>query len=203
MTREREAQLIAAVLAGDPDSFEPFVTEHQTRIYNLALRMTGSPDDAFDLSQDAFIKAYESLKDFRGDSAFGSWLYRLASNLCIDFLRKRKKQNVVPIYWSDEDGETRELEIADLRYSPENEAQRAELRRGIEKGLAALPPMQRQMIVMRDVSGLSYAEIAQALSLELGTVKSRISRARAKLMLLLERDGTFCGPEPSKSEKGG
>ena len=198
MTREREQELIAAVLAGDADSFEPLVIEHQKKIYNLALRMTGDPDDAFDVTQDAFVRAYSSLKDFRGESAFGSWLYRLASNLCLDFLRSKKRHAVLSL--SEEDGE---LDISDLRFSPESELERAELRDALSRGLERLPAAARQIIVMRDVSGLSYAEIAEILGLELGTVKSRIARAREKLIGILSEDETFRARAASKKRKEG
>ena len=196
MTREREAELIASVLAGDADAFEPLVKEHEKRIYNLALRMTGDPDDAYDVAQDAFVKAYTSLKDFRGESAFGSWLYRLASNVCLDFLRREKRRGTVSLTVEDE-----ELDISDLRFSPEDELERTELRDAINTALMRLPATARQMIVMRDVSGLSYAEIAEALDLELGTVKSRIARAREKLIAVLSEDETFRARAASKKRK--
>lgn len=198
MTREREQELIQAVLAGDANSFEPLVLEHQKKIYNLALRMTGDADDAFDITQDAFVKAFESLKNFRGESAFGSWLYRLASNLCLDYLRKEKRRNTVSLTVEDE-----ELDIADLRFSPENEMERAELRDAVARGLQRMPAAARQMIVMRDVSGLSYGDIAENLGLELGTVKSRIARAREKLIKILSEDETFRMRAASKKGKEG
>lgn len=198
MTREREAELIASVLAGDADAFEPLVKEHEKKIYNLALRMTGDPDDAYDVAQDAFVKAYTSLKDFRGESAFGSWLYRLASNVCLDFLRREKRRGTVSLTVEDE-----ELDIADLRFSPEDEIERLELRDEINTALMRLPATARQIIVMRDVSGLSYAEITEALGLELGTVKSRIARAREKLIAILSENETFRARAASKNRKEG
>ncbi|MBR5113678.1 MAG: sigma-70 family RNA polymerase sigma factor [Oscillospiraceae bacterium] len=198
MTKERESELIAAVLAGDADSFEPLVLEYQKKIYNLALRMTGDDDDAFDCAQDAFVKAFVSLKDFRGESAFGSWLYRLACNVCLDFLRREKRRGVVSLTVENE-----ELDIADLRFLPEDELERTELRDAINTALSRLPATARQMIVMRDVSGLSYAEIGRMLDLELGTVKSRIARAREKLVKILSEDETFCTRAASKKRKEG
>ncbi|MBO6010947.1 MAG: sigma-70 family RNA polymerase sigma factor [Oscillospiraceae bacterium] len=198
MTREREAELIASVLAGDADAFEPLVKEHEKKIYNLALRMTGDPDDACDVAQDAFVKAYTSLKDFRGESAFGSWLYRLASNVCLDFLRREKRRGTVSLTVEDE-----ELDVADLRFSPEDELERLELRDEINSALMRLPATARQIIVMRDVSGLSYAEITEALGLELGTVKSRIARAREKLIAILSENETFRARAASKNRKEG
>lgn len=203
MTREKEAELIAKVLAGDADSFEPLVHEHQSQIYNLALRMTGNPDDAFDISQDAFVKAYISLKDFRMESSFGSWLYRLASNQCLDFLRKRKRQKVVSLTMEDEDDNVREIDLTDTRFAPESELERAELRESLKAGLEALPPEQKRIIVMRDISGLSYQEMSEQLGVGLGTVKSRIFRAREKLASFLTDSGTNSPRGASYGRRGG
>ena len=93
MTREQEAMAIQQVLDGDVNAFEPIVKEYEKNVYNLALKMTGNPEDAADLSQEAFIKAYNSLSSFRGDSKFSVWLYRIVSNLCLDFLRSKKAQS--------------------------------------------------------------------------------------------------------------
>ena len=130
--------------------------------------------------------------------AFGSWLYRLASNVCLDFLRREKRRGVVSLTVEDE-----ELDIADLRFSPEDEFERAELRDAINAALMRLPASARQMVVMRDVSGLSYAEIAGQLGLELGTVKSRIARSREKLVRILSEDETFRARAASKKRKEG
>ena len=203
MTREEDSALIAAVLSGDTEAFAPLVTEHQDRVYRLALRMLGSEADAADAAQDAFIKAFTSLDSFRGDSRFAVWLYRLTNNVCIDYLRRRKRQETISLQTQDEDGEELELSLPDERYSPEKLAERAEDVRAVREAIAALPEDCREILLMREVGGLSYEELSQALALEPGTVKSRLNRARKKLCVLLAESGNISAAAPSKKRKGG
>ena len=203
MTREEESELIRRVQAGDPDAFEPLVTEHQTRVYHLALRMLGNEADAADAAQDAFIKAYTSLASFRGDSRFSVWLYRLTNNICIDYLRRQKRQSAVSLQTEDDEGEELELSLPDERYSPELLAERAEEQAAVRAAIAALPADCREILTLREIGGLSYEELAAALSLETGTVKSRLNRARKKLCALLVESGNFSAPTPSNKGKGG
>ena len=202
MTREEEHVLIGRVLNGDRAAFEPLVLENQKNVYNLALRMTGSEEDALDVSQEVFIKAYSSLGSFRGESRLGFWLYRLTYNMCIDLSRKKKRENTSSITYLDDAGEESDLEIPDLRHLPEDEAERAELRRAVSAAIDCLTPEHRNMLLLREVSGLSYAEIARALTLNEGTVKSRLARARIKLCEILVRSGTFEPPHRQLNEKG-
>ena len=202
MTREEESAVIARVLAGDSNAFEPLVLAHQKNVYNLALKMLGNEDDAFDVSQDAFLRAYNSLASFRGDSRFSVWLYRLTSNLCLDRLRARKRRNTTSLTVGDEEDEGAELEIPDERPQPEEEVLRKEMREAVRLGMEKLPDSDRQILTLRAVGGLSYEEIASALDLELGTVKSRLSRARKKLCIFLEDYGNNSGLPPSKERKG-
>lgn len=202
MTREEETRLIRRVLAGDADAFEPLVTENQTRAYQLAVRLLGSESDAADAVQEAFLKAYLSLKDFRGDSRFSVWLYRLVNNVCIDMLRARKRQDAVSLEQEDEDGELRELDIPDDRFDPAALAERAEDRAAVRAALAALPADCREILTLREIGGLRYEELAETLRLEPGTVKSRLNRARKKLCAILLADGNFSPPEPSNKRKG-
>ena len=196
-------QLIERVRSGERDAFEPLVLEHQKKIYNLTLRMTGNSEDAYDLSQEAFLKAFRSLGDFRGDSSFGSWLYRLASNLCIDFLRKEKKRNTLSTEYLDDDGDARSLEVPDTRFEPQTRLEHEALREAIERGLSALSPEHRHILIMREISGMSYEEIGKVLELEEGTVKSRIFRARSRLAKYLSADGNFFSSTSSNKKKGG
>ena len=203
MTKQEEDKLIARVLAGDADAFEPLVTENQTKVYHLALRLLGNEADAADAAQDALIRAYTSLSSFRGDSRFSVWLYRLTNNICIDFLRRQKRANTVSLQTEDDDGEPSELDLPDETWSPEIVAERAEDARAVREAMAALPPELREILTMREIGGLSYEELADALHLELGTVRSRLNRARKKLCVFLTESENFSELQPSKNGKGG
>ena len=202
MTKEEELSLIRRVLAGDTDAFEPLVTENQTRAFHLACRLLGNEADAADAVQDAFVKAYTSLGDFRGDSRFSVWLYRLVNNVCIDMLRRRKRQETVPLQTEDTDGEETELPIPDERWDPETLSERAADREAVRAAMAALPADCREILTLREIGGLSYEELAAQLGLEPGTVKSRLNRARKKLCRLLLETGNFSDLQPSKKGKG-
>ncbi len=200
MTREEEAKIIRAVVDGNTNAFEDLVLEYQKQVYHIALKMTGNEEDAFDLSQEAFLKAFRALPTFRGEAGFGSWLYRMTANLCIDFLRRRKRRGAGQIISLDEEEEERRpLELPDLRYEPQSALEKKELREKVQTGLRRLPHEQQLILVLRDVEGFSYQEISDALKIELGTVKSRIYRARAHLARLLTEDGNFL-KEPSSEE---
>ena len=203
MTREQEAAIIKQVLEGDVNAFEGLVKEYEKNVYNLARRMTGDPEDAADMAQDAFIKAYNSLGSFRGDSKFSVWLFRIVSNLCLDFLRSRKRRPTVSLSVENDEGEDMEFEIADESQSPETLLEQKLTREAVRRGLDSLPPEQRQILLLREIQGLSYEEIAQVLELESGTVKSRIFRARKRLSAFLLREGNIPGFVSSSNTGGG
>lgn len=193
-----EAELVRAAQAGDSGAFEQLVRDNQNLVYNLAYRMTGDPEDAADLAQEAFLNAWKGLGKFQGQSSFSTWLYRLTSNACVDFLRRKKRRETVSLTQEDEEEEGRQTQIPDERYSPQRELERQEARRALEEGLAALSPEHRQVLLLREVEGLSYQEISRCLELEEGTVKSRIARARMSLRDFLTKSGNFSAPPPSK-----
>lgn len=186
MTREEESRVIRAVLAGETNRFEELVRAHQNGIYSYALRMLGNEQDALDASQEAFLRAYRGLQSFRGDSRFSSWLYKLAGNVCIDMLRRRPAAPDISL--TDADAE---LPLPDGRPGPQEELERRELIRTLRKAMGELTYEYREALVLRDICGLSYDEIAETADIDLGTVKSRIHRARAKLAEILRRDGNF------------
>ena len=203
MTREQEAAIVRKVLGGDANAFETLVLEYEKNVYNIALRMTGNSEDAADMTQEAFIKAYNSLQSFRGDSKFSVWLYRIVSNVCLDFLRSKNRRPTVSLSVEDDDGEDAQLDVADESQSPELLLDRKLTRDSVRRGLASLPPDYRQILLLREIQGLSYDEIAQALSLEVGTVKSRIFRARKRLCTFLIDDGNISDFSSSGKMKGG
>lgn len=202
MSPEFEKEIIASVLNGNTDAFEALVREHEKLVYNLALRMVHDPDDASDMAQESFIKAFRSLKSFKGDSKFSVWLYRITVNVCTDFLRSKSRTQTVSLT-VDDDGESVELAVPDTQGSAEDKLMQKLTREAVRDGLDALPVDYRAPLVLREINGLSYAEIADALSLEEGTVKSRIFRARKKLCEYLIRDGNIPGHLSSKTVKGG
>ena len=199
MTREQEAQIVRRVLEGDVNAFEDLVTEHEKGVYAIAQRMTGNAEDAADMAQETFIKAYNSLSSFRGDSKFSVWLYRIATNVCLDFLRSRSRKPTVSLSVEADDGEETQMDIADESQSPEQLLERGLTRDAVRRGLKSLSPEYRQILLLREIQGLSYEEIAEALALEVGTVKSRIFRARKRLCAFLLEDGNI--PEFSASGK--
>lgn len=195
-----EKEWIAKAKDGDQSAFEALVRLYEKRVFALTARMCRNSADAEEAAQEAFLAAWQGLPFFRGESSFSTWLYRLASNACVDLLRREgKRRSSVSL-----DDEETALDLPDGSLSPHDEAERAELRRQIEAGFAALPPDYREVLVLREIHQRSYDEIAAILSLDLGTVKSRISRGRKRLRKILLESGNFSPPAPSKqSEKEG
>lgn len=194
MTDLREQAWIAAARAGDQGAFEELVRLYEKRVLALTLRMCKDREDAAEAAQEAFLAAWQGLRNFRGDSSFSTWLYRLASNACVDLLRREGKRRTA-VSLDDED---LNLDIPASIPSPQEEAERRELREQIEEGLRALPPEYRAALVLREIQQLRYDEIGEALGVDIGTVKSRISRGRKKLRGFLLERGNFSPPPPSK-----
>ena len=200
MMERQEQNWIAAAQKGDQSAFEALVRLYEKRVYALTLRMCKNPADAEEAAQEAFLAAWQGLAFFRGESSFSTWLYRLASNACVDILRREGRHQAS---LSLDDEETA-IALPDRSLSPHDEAERAELRRQIEAGLDALPPDYRQVLVLRELHQRTYDEIASILSLDVGTVKSRINRGRKRLRKILLESGNFSAPPASKqSEKEG
>jgi RNA polymerase sigma-70 factor (ECF subfamily) len=202
LTREQELTIIRQVQHGDVDSFELLVAAYEKNVFNVALQMTGNREDAQDMTQEAFIKAYNSLSSFRGDSRFSSWLYRIVSNVCLDFKRRQGRRPASSLTVEDDEGENVELDIADESQSPEALLERKLTREAVRRGLAELPDEQRQILLLREIQGLSYEEIGDAMNLEPGTVKSRIFRARKKLCAFLLKDGNIPDSISSRYPRG-
>lgn len=192
----QERDWIHAAQKGDQDAFASLIHLYEKRVFALAVRLCQNPEDAAEAAQEAFLAAWQGLPSFRGESSFSTWLYRLTSNACIDLLRRenRHRSSAGP---SLNDEEVR-LDIPDTQPSPQEAAEQQELRSLIEAGLQAMTPDHRQVLVLREIHQLSYDEIAQTLSLDVGTVKSRISRGRRQLRNFLSQHGNFFAKSPSK-----
>jgi RNA polymerase sigma-70 factor (ECF subfamily) len=166
--------LVRRAQNGDTDAFENLVRNHERRVYNLCLRMMGSPEDAADAAQEALLKAWRSIGSFRGMSAFSTWLHRIAVNVCNDMLRRRRP-TPVSVEVMRESG----WEITDPQ--ADNFAERSVNSQMVLEGLMRISPDHRTVLVLRDIQGFSYEEIGQMLECPTGTVRSRLSRARKSL----------------------
>ena len=198
----REAEWIAAAKKGDQDAFAALVRQYEKRVFALTTRLCGSAEDAQEAAQEAFLAAWQGLPFFRGDASFATWLYRLTHNACMDLLRREQRHSAAAGPSLDDEETT--FEVSDPREGPQEAAERAELRRAIERGLQSLPEGYRAALVLRELHQLSYDEIARATDTDLGTVKSRISRGRKLLRKFLVENGNFSPPQPSNhTEKEG
>ena len=176
-----EPALIDSARKGDLDAFNTLVVAYQHQVYNLAYRIMGDEASAADVTQEAFISAYKHMASFRGDS-FKSWIYRIVTNACYDELRRRKRRPATSLERLVDDSDTEiEYDVPDEAAGPEERAEQRELAGTIQAGIATLPADQRVTLVLSDVQGMSYEEIAAMTGTNLGTVKSRLSRARARL----------------------
>lgn len=201
MTNLEQSALIGRIVAGETELFESLVLEHQTRVYNLALRMVSNPADAEDCAQEAFVKAYRALPSFRGDANFSSWLYRLTTNVCLDHLRAKKRRAETSLTAEGDSGEEIVLPLQSPTDGPEELAEKNERRTLVHRALRQLPDDFRQVLLLRELGGLSYDEIGHEMQLEAGTVKSRIFRARKKLADILRADGNFSAPDSSDGKE--
>ena len=145
VSRVTEQELVSAAKAGDQQAFEQLVQDNQNRIYSLAVRLAGDREEAFDLAQEAFVKAWQGLPAFQGESSFATWIYRLATNVCIDYLRKQKRRRQVESEVSLDDEELSWTEPADWSQDPHRQLERSEQGRALARGLEALPEQQRQI----------------------------------------------------------
>jgi len=181
-----EQALVAAARRGDTQAFNKLILTYQTLVYNVAYRMLHDQDAAADATQEAFISAFHAMHNFRGGS-FKSWLLRIVTNACYDQLRvvQRRPTSSLEDMLVDPDHSVMLTDVGEL---PEDYAMRQDLGRAIQQGLDGLPPDQRATVILSDIQGLSYEEIAQATGVSLGTVKSRLSRGRARLRDYLQRE---------------
>ncbi len=174
-----EDQLVAAAQRGDVDAYNQLVLLYQQMAYNVAYRVLGNQDAAMDATQDAFLRGFKGLSRFRGGS-FRAWILRITTNCSYDQLRYKQRRPSTPIDDLVEEDEHSTL-LQSEEEEPEDHLQRQELGAVLQKGMQSLPEDQRITLILSDVEGLNYEEIAQATMVSLGTVKSRLSRARAKM----------------------
>lgn len=184
-----ETILIQKSQQGDMDAFEQLLLRYEKKVYTIAYKYMGNAEDASDLAQEALIKAYQSIGTFRGESSFATWIGRITANRCLDELRKRKRLQTTSL---DEELELEEgsvqKEIASEKDTPEQHTIRQETVQYVQQKLAQMRDEYRLVLVLRELEGHSYEDIAEMLNCSLGTVKSRISRARNYLKELVLAD---------------
>lgn len=182
-----ERELIARLQKRDEAAFEELIRQYEKKVYTLCFRMCGNSEDAEEAAQDAFLALWRGIDRFRQESSLSTWIYRLATNACIDTLRRRKKQSGSVSL----DDEELFVDAVDTSPQPQETVEHREARKLLQEGLSALPEEYRKVLILREIEGLSYTEIAESASIELGTVKSRISRGRSLLRNFLSGNGNF------------
>jgi RNA polymerase sigma-70 factor (ECF subfamily) len=167
-TAAQDAELLARVVDGDHDAFNEIMRTHEDRVFSVCLRIMGDREQALDATQETFLTTFRKASQFKGDSALGTWIYRIAVNTCYDQLRKQKRRRTDPM--------PDHIEPAD--YSAEEAVDSAGMRHEIQRALAALPPDFRSAVILADIEGLGLPEVAEVLGVPVGTVKSRVFRGR-------------------------
>ena len=198
-----EEQLIRRAQQGDNGAFEELLLLHQKKVYNLCLRMSANADDALDLSQEAFIKAWRSIGQYQFEASFSTWLFRLTSNVCIDFLRRKKRRQETSLTETyDDSDEGAERLLPDAGPGPEQQAMANETKRELACAMAQLAPDHREILQLRVMEELPYEQIAAILDVRVGTVKSRLARARLSLRKILKEGNYFptASSEPVEGE---
>ena len=187
-----EQDQVREAMAGDGQAFEQLMRAHEGRMYAVSLRMCGNREDALDCTQEAMLRIYRAMKSFKGQSSFATWVYRITMNTCLDELRRRKVRVSSSLDAMLDTG----FSPTDEEDTPERHAVASEQRRALDQAIASLPEDMRAAIVLRDVQGFTYEEIATILAANVGTIKSRISRGREKLREMLLRQPELFGRYP-------
>lgn len=181
-----ERENIARAAKGDANAFETLMSAYEKKIYALCLRMMGNLHDGEDAAQEAMLRIWRTIGQYRFESAFSTWVYRVTAFCCMDAIRKRQRHEQPSL---EEMGEASGFDPADDSETPQEQTERKETRSAIRQAIAAVPEGMREVFLLRDVHGLSVEETAQALQIAQGTVKSRLARAREKIAAELKRRG--------------
>jgi RNA polymerase sigma-70 factor (ECF subfamily) len=197
---QTEIALIRRVQQGDGVAFDRLVELHAPRVYNLAYRMLGNAEDAQDVAQEAFLRIYDALPRFRGEASFTTWMYRIVTNVCHDELSRRRRRPLAMTELESDAGEgAAPDELLTSGESAEDTVMQQERRRALHRAIAALPPPFRAVLVLYDLQGFSYDEIAEMLRVNIGTVKSRLNRARNILREKIREDRELFNVADSRS----
>lgn len=192
-----ERTLVELSRSGDTGALEPLIALYERKIYNFCFRISGNRDDAYDLAQETFLRMCASITSFRAEAPFSSWIYRIANNVCVDYIRHKSRIRCISIDapCESEDGEAH-WQIADKCAGPEESAEFGDLKHALAAGIRTLALDHRTAIIMHDVQNRTYEEIACAVGCPIGTVKSRLNRARTGLKRYLEGEGLLARSRP-------
>jgi RNA polymerase sigma-70 factor, ECF subfamily len=190
-----DRDLVSRARRGDREAFTQLIVQYQVPLYNMALRMVGGREDAADISQEAFLRAWEKIRTLR-DAPFKSWLFQIAVNLCYDHFRRGRRYGVMP----EDDQASNVIGLGIVTPDPQEHAEASERHRLVRESIEALEHDMRVAIVLRDVNGMAYDEIAGVLRVPLGTVKSRIARARAQVQERLQQHPEVFPREDARAE---
>ena len=181
--------MIEKAKSGDMAAFEQLVLKYQSIIYNTAYKICSNPEDAYDITQETLLKIYKNIKYFEGKSKFTTWIYRIVTNTALDFIKKHKKANIYSLNAEmGEDGDSYIDKIQDNSPTPQELVESAETQKLVQEAMDKLSPNHKAVLVLRDINGLSYEEIAQVLMCSEGTVKSRLNRARNALYEIISKN---------------
>lgn len=188
-----ELKLIKKAQKGDVSAFEQIISRYQSVVYSVSYRYAGNSEDASDMAQEVFLKMFRTINSFKFRSRLSTWIYRVATNTCLDLLKKQRSVFSENAYsydggFEDLDGNQNFAEVEDTRFMPDKKAEQAETKDVINRAIGRLPDDYRTAVILRDIRGLSYDEIADITDCSVGTVKSRISRARKNLREILSED---------------
>ncbi len=189
-----ESSLIKRAIQGDNDAFESLMSAYERKIYGLCLRMMGNRQDGEDAAQEAMVRIWQKLPQYRGEAAFSTWVYRVTASACTDAIRKRSLRAQPSLEAVREEG----FEPQDGAPTPQQAVENSERREAMQRAIAGVPEQMRSVFLLRDVHGLSVEETARALNVSSGTVKSRLSRAREKIAAALRGCGTGFDMEVSR-----
>lgn len=189
-----ESSLIKRAIQGDNDAFESLMSAYERKIYGLCLRMMGNRQDGEDAAQEAMVRIWQKLPQYRGEAAFSTWVYRVTASACTDAIRKRSLRAQPSLEAMREEG----VEPQDGAPTPQQAVENTERREAMQRAIAGVPEQMRSVFLLRDVHGLSVEETARALNVSSGTVKSRLSRTREKIAAALRECGTGFDMEVSR-----
>lgn len=207
LSEHDDGELISMCKRGDTDAFGQLVDKYQQKVYNIAFRMTNNHEDALDLAQESFLRVYRALASYKGESAFSTWVFRIASNVCLDEMRKRKRQPRIALstdsLMAGDEGDYPIEIAAGEGSSPEQQLLQGEMRKEITDALHTVSEEHRLVLVLRDIEGYSYEEIADMVGVNIGTIKSRLNRARLALREVLTVREPLTSSRRLREQKGG